>query len=701
MSDKLKSPIAYLKGVGPVKAEVLQKELGIFTFGHLLLHFPFRYIDLSKIYSTEELHAELPFVQLVGKLGTLQEIGSGRGKRLSASFRDATGEVELVWFQGQKWVKQSLRPGGRYRVMGKPNAFGRKISLAHPELEFLPDGKTTDTLQGLRPVYSTTEKLKKKGLDSRQLTKLIHECLTQCLPEIGEILPANLLGQHKLLSRRSAFQHIHFPESMQMQKQASYRLKFEELLLLQIKLLRTSLHRKKHLPGFAMGKVGAQFNAFFHEHLPFTLTNAQKRVTKEIHHDMRTGKQMNRLLQGDVGAGKTLVALLSMLLAIDNHTQALLMAPTEILAQQHYQSIQKMLDPLPVRVELLTGSTSQAERRNIHEGLQNGNVHILIGTHALIEDTVKFKALGLAVIDEQHRFGVAQRAKLWKKGEKAPHILVMTATPIPRTLAMTVYGDLDTSVLDELPPGRKAIETRHYFEKNRLKVFGFIKQEIAKGRQVYMVYPLIEESDKLDLQNLMQGYEAVCRAFPKPHYQVSVVHGKMKAEDKEAEMQRFKRGETHIMVATTVIEVGVDVPNASVVLIENAERFGLSQLHQLRGRVGRGAAQSYCLLLTSYKLSADARKRMATMVETNDGFKIAEVDLEIRGPGDVGGTQQSGIPQLKLANLVQDQDILAMARKAAKAILRVDPALSQGENAIIKRLTERNAHNQVEWNLIS
>ena len=622
MDTPLKSPIEYLKGVGPAKAELLKKELGIFTFGHLLLHFPFRYIDRSKIYPIAEVTEDLPYVQTLGKLSAISETGTGRAKRLVAKIQDNSGVLDLVWFQGQKWVKQTLKPGQLYLVFGKPTAYGTKLNMAHPEMELVTNKEALNKSSGLRPVYSTTEKLKKRGLDSKQIEKLQKLCLEQCSKHIYEILPPEILQGVKLVDRRLAFHQMHFPQSMEHQKKAHFRLKFEELFLLQMRILRNAKTRNENTQSVPIPKVGELFNEFFHEKLPFELTGAQKRVVREIHHDMKKGQQMNRLLQGDVGSGKTLVALLSMLLAVDNGCQALLMAPTEILATQHYKSISSFLFGLGVEIKLLTGSTSQAERKIIHAGLRDGSLHILIGTHALIEDNVLFKRLGLAVIDEQHRFGVAQRAKMWKKGQIPPHILVMTATPIPRTLAMTVYGDLDTSVLDELPPGRKPIQTAHYYEKNRLKVFGFIKEQIAEGRQVYIVYPLIDESEKLDLQNLMQGYEAITKSFPSPDYKVSVVHGKMKPDDKEAEMQRFKTGQTQIMVATTVIEVGVDVPNASVMIIENAERFGLSQLHQLRGRVGRGAKQSYCLLLTGYKLSADARKRLETMVATNDGFRI-------------------------------------------------------------------------------
>lgn len=643
----------------------------------------------------------MPLVQTVGRLSKLKEVPGKKVTRLTAEIVDETGRLEVVWFKGLKWLKQTLKPGQTYLVFGKPTAFGSSVNMAHPELELMTSDVPQSKAAHLRPVYSTTEKLKKKGLDSRQLEKLVKACLQLTSSSILEMLPESILQSFRMVDRRVAFHQIHFPGSVDSQRKAEFRLKFEELFLLQLKILRTAQNRKVQFRSYPMPKVGDNFNRFFKEKLPFELTGAQKRVVKEVHHDMRAGYQMNRLLQGDVGSGKTLVALLCMLLAIDNGTQTALMAPTEILATQHYKGISDFLYGIGVRVELLTGSTPQSERRVIHEGLQNGEVHVLIGTHALLEDKVEFQKLGLAVIDEQHRFGVAQRAKLWRKGEFPPHILVMTATPIPRTLAMTLYGDLETSVLDELPPGRKPVQTSHYYEKNRLKVFGFLKKQIELGRQVYIVYPLIDESEKLDLQNLMQGYESISKAFPSPEYKVSVVHGKMKPDDKETEMQRFKKGETQIMVATTVIEVGVDVPNASVMVIENAERFGLSQLHQLRGRVGRGAEHSFCLLLTGYKLSSEARKRLDTMVATNDGFRIAEVDLEIRGPGDVSGTQQSGLPQLKIANLVTDQKVLSLAREAALTVLEEDSEFQKEENSVLKRLSETNAEARISWNIIS
>lgn len=698
---KLHTPIEYLKGVGPKKGELLRKELGIAEVRDLINYFPFRYIDRSRIYKLAELTEDMSLVQCMGRLGQFKLQGGGRRKRLTAELTDDTGSMELVWFQGARWVSQSLKPGQVYLVFGRPGKFGRKMSMAHPEMELMTRPENLKKRSGLRPVYSSTEKLKKAGLETRHLEKLMKQMLEQLTERIPEILPQDYLDQLKLVDRQLAFYQVHFPCDQAAMQHARRRLKFDELLLVQLQILSNANQTHKERKGYLLDQVGEMFNRFYDEKLPFKLTGAQKRVVKEIHRDMRSGIQMNRLLQGDVGSGKTVVALLSILLAIDNGKQAALMAPTEILARQHYQGISDMLYGLPVGVEVLTGSSSKADRQRIHDGLRNGSVHLLIGTHALIEDQVMFDRLGLVIIDEQHRFGVAQRARLWEKGKELPHVLVMTATPIPRTLAMTLYGDLDTSVLDELPPGRKEIVTRHSYEKDRLQIFGFLKKQIAEGRQVYIVYPLIEESAKLDLQNLMEGYESIQRAFPAPDYKISIVHGRMKAEDKQKEMMRFKAGQTHIMVATTVIEVGVDVPNASVMVIENADRFGLSQLHQLRGRVGRGASQSYCVLISGHKLSNDARRRLECMVQTNDGFKIAEVDLEIRGPGDLTGTQQSGLPAFKIANLVTDYKELKLARYLAMEILKSDPRLEEerhrGLNISLRKLRE----NQLDWSLIS
>lgn len=701
MKDLLNTPIEYLKGVGPEKAKVLRSELGIDTFRHLAQHYPFRYIDRSRIYPIGELSEELPFVQVKGKLMRIQEAGTGKGKRLTAQLVDKTGSIELVWFAGASWVQKTLKAGLTYIVFGKPGLFGHKLNMAHPEMELLKADVKMENRSGLRPVYHTTEKLKKRALDTKQLEKLVKTMLTQLGGEIEETIPGYLCKEYHLVDRKVALYQIHFPSDAGAMQKARFRLKFEELFFLQLQILQSSRKRQSRLQGYPLPVVGDLFNRFYKETLPFELTGAQKRVVREIHHSTRQGAQMNRLLQGDVGSGKTLVALLAMLMAVDNGKQAALMAPTEILAKQHYTGISFFLKDLPITVRLLTGSTPKGQRRLIHEELESGACHILIGTHALIEDKVKFNCFAMAIVDEQHRFGVAQRARLWTKSKIAPHVLVMTATPIPRTLAMTLYGDLETSVLDELPPGRKPIDTRHYFEKSRLQVYGFIKTQIDLGRQVYIVYPLIEESEKLDLNNLMEGYESITREFPSPQYKVSVVHGRMKAEDKDLEMHRFKEGKTQIMVATTVIEVGVDVPNASVMVIENAERFGLSQLHQLRGRVGRGSNKSYCVLITGQKLSNEGRRRMETMVQSNDGFKIAEVDLEIRGPGDISGTQQSGLPNLKIADLVSDSEIVGLAREAAKKVLENDQSLSHPAHSMIQTELQKLANNWANWSLIS
>lgn len=697
MKDILETPIEFLKGVGPEKAKLFNKEMAVYSFGDLLSYYPFRYIDRSRFYKISELHEELPLVQLKGRLTRVEEIG----KRLVATLTDDTGSLELVWFAGVNWIKKTLKAGVPYVVFGKPSLFGSKLNMSHPEMEVLTAEVKLENRSGFRPVYSSTEKLKKRNLDSKQIEKLINTCLKLHGEKIIDELPEYLLQENKLVDKRIALHQIHFPRDVSALQKAQFRLKFEELLLLQLQILSSTHTRQAKLKGYPLPKVGGNFNKFYHDILPFELTNAQKRVVREIHHGIRTGRQMNRLIQGDVGSGKTLVALLAMLMAIDNGKQAAMMAPTEILARQHFTNISFLLKDLPVNVRLLTGSTPQRERKLIHEELLNGECHILVGTHALIESKVQFKAFAMAVVDEQHRFGVAQRAKLWLKSDIAPHVLVMTATPIPRTLAMTLYGDLETSVIDELPPGRKPIDTKHFFEKGRLQVYGFIKKQIDEGRQVYIVYPLIEESEKLDLNNLMQGYESITRTFPAPQYQVSVVHGRMKAGDKELEMQRFKAGKSQIMVATTVIEVGVDVPNASVMVIENAERFGLSQLHQLRGRVGRGANKSYCVLITGHKLSKEGRKRIETLVQSNDGFQIAEVDLELRGPGDISGTQQSGLPNLKIANLVTDSQLIGLARETALKILNADKLLQKPENLSLNKLLLKSKESASDWSLIS
>lgn len=693
------TPLEYLKGVGPAKADILKKELSLFTFGDLLRHYPFRYIDRTRFYKIREIDPELPFVQVSGTLTGKSLTGDRRNKRLVAYLQDETGMLELVWFQGIKWIEKNLQTGAEYIAAGKPTLFKSRINIVHPEMELRTESRP-ELQTALQPVYPSTEKLKTFFLDSKGIMKLVRQLL-QSVNHIPEILPDDLLEKYKLPSRHIAFNHIHFPPDSKSLQKAQARLKFEELFLLQLKLLRTMRFRKAKSKGQVFEQVGAYFNTFYEEHLPFELTGAQKRVIKEIRQDTITGKQMNRLLQGDVGSGKTVVALMTMLLALDNGFQSCIMAPTEILAQQHFASISSLLKGLDVPVKLLTGSSSAKERKLIHEELINDRLPILIGTHALIEEKVQFKNLGMVIIDEQHRFGVEQRAKLWKKNIIPPHVLVMTATPIPRTLAMTLYGDLDISVIDEMPKGRKPIETVHRFDSNRNRVFGFLREEIAKGRQIYIVYPLIQESEKMDYKDLMDGYESITRAFPPPQYQVCIVHGKMKSVDKDYEMKRFAGGKAHIMVATTVIEVGVNIPNASVMVIESAERFGLSQLHQLRGRVGRGAEQSYCILMTGNKLSAEAKSRIETMVRTNDGFEIAETDLKLRGPGDLLGTQQSGVLDLHIADLAKDQLILQEARICAQAILTEDPDLGLQKNSSLNAYLLNEGKRSFNWEKIS
>ncbi len=678
----LDTPIEFLKGVGPLRAELLRKELGIVVFSDLLFHYPFRYIDRSKFYKVAELNEDLPLVQLKGVLTRIQVHGGKRPGRLTAVFTDDTGQMDLVWFQGIRWIKDVLKPNREYIVFGKPTLFNGRFNMVHPEMEDAAAAEKFTSI-ALTGVYATTEKCKSKGLDSKGIQKLIKTLALNLPQNIGETMNSDILNRYKLAGRRNALMNIHLPADEKSLAAAQYRLKFEELFFIQLRLLRSKINRQQLLKGKGIEKIGDIFNTFYTSHLPFELTNAQKRVLREIRQDMGSGKQMNRLLQGDVGSGKTMVALLSMLMVLDNGYQACMMAPTEILANQHFYAISEYLKHMDIRVGLLTGSTKSAHRKFLLEELNEGRLQIIIGTHALIESRVQFNNLGLVVIDEQHRFGVEQRAKLWMKDEFVPHVLVMTATPIPRTLAMTLYGDLESSVIDELPPGRKPVKTVHKTEAHRLAVFGFLKQEIEKGRQVYIVYPLIEESEKLDYTNLMQGYDTICKEFPMPEYQVSIVNGRMKAVDKDFEMKRFVEGKSNIMVATTVIEVGVNIPNASVMLIESAERFGLSQLHQLRGRVGRGADQSYCILMTGNKLSNDARLRMRTMCDTNDGFKIAEVDLELRGPGDLAGKQQSGVVNLKIANLARDQKVLELARMAANEVLSKDEHLELPENGVL------------------
>lgn len=694
------TPIEYLKGVGPQKAEILKKELQLFTIGDLLQLYPFRYIDRTKFYKIKQLHADLIGAQVLGRLISLQEVGEKKSKRLVGQFRDETGSIELVWFQSISWLQKSLKIGSAYIIYGKPTEFNGHISITHPEMELYNSKEKKVGNMNMQPVYSSTEKLKKFNLDSKGIQKLQQTALETIYNSLVDNIPAYILEKQQLADYKQSILTIHFPQDVNQLNAAIKRLKFEELFFIQLRLLRNKQLNTQKYKGHVFNHVGEKFNTFFNERLPFPLTNAQKRVIKEIRVDTNTGVQMNRLVQGDVGSGKTIVALMSMLLAVDNGYQACMMAPTEILATQHYNGLKELLGDGLCNIKLLTGSTSMKERRIIHQELEEGTLDILIGTHALIEDKVKFKNIGFVVIDEQHRFGVEQRAKLWRKNAIPPHMLVMTATPIPRTLAMTMYGDLDISIIDELPAGRKPIKTVHFFENQRLRVFGFMREEISKGRQVYIVYPLIKESEKMDLLNLESGLESLQKEFPLPNFKISIVHGKMPVKDKDFEMQRFVKGETQIMVATTVIEVGVNVPNASVMIIENSERFGLSQLHQLRGRVGRGAEQSYCILMSGNKLSKEGRTRLETMVQTNDGFEIAEVDLQLRGPGDISGTQQSGILEMKIADLAKDQQLLTSARQTVIDIFKEDPGLSLAKNEkLAQYLNQRNP--SISWDKIS
>jgi len=697
MQSKLHNNIEFLKGVGSKRAEILQKELNIFTWNDLIHHFPFRYVDKSKFYRIEEINEDTQFIQIKGVLKSMQLIGANRKRRLQGTFEDDSGSIDLVWFAKTDWIQKALKTGVEYVVYGKPKKFGRSFSITHPEIKTA--GEIVKQNHSLEPVYNTTEKMKKFNLDSKGISRLQMNALEQLNhTELTEILPLDVLDAYKLLSRNKAYHEIHFPNTEESLSKAIFRIKFEELLLIQLRLLRSKINRNIQNKGFVFEKIDNKFQEFYEKYLPFELTGAQKRVLKEIRKDTLSGKQMNRLLQGDVGSGKTIVSLMTMLMAIDNGFQACIMAPTEILAQQHMDGIADLVKAAGIRCALLTGSVKGKPRKQLLLALAEGEIDILIGTHALIEDSVVFKNLGMVVVDEQHRFGVAQRAKLWKKNTQPPHNLVMTATPIPRTLAMTLYGDLDVSIIDELPPGRKPIQTIHRRENSRLAVFGFIDKEIKKGRQVYIVYPLIEESETLDYNHLMDGYESVKRQFPE--LAISIVHGKMKPVDKEYEMKRFVEGKTQIMVATTVIEVGVNVPNASMMVIESAERFGLSQLHQLRGRVGRGAEQSYCVLMTGLKLSNESKARMNIMVETNDGFRIAEEDLRLRGPGDIEGTQQSGIADLRLASLSKDNKILMLAREVATHILNDDPFLDKHENVFLKEYMIAQ-HQQKGWGRIA
>jgi len=696
----LDTAIEYLKGVGSQRAELLNKELGIFTVRDLLVHYPFRYVDRTKFYQIREVRPNSAEVQVKGVITQVATIGRQRGKRMVATLRDESGTMELVWFKGLQWIGKIVKRGTPLIVFGKPTLFNGKLQMTHPELEVAGSPQAEANVAGLHPVYSSTEKLKTKGLDSRGLERIITNALARLTRnELPENLSRAIREQHRLIARFEAMRIIHRPAGMAELRQAQARLKFEELFFIQLRVLKHKVNRTAAAKGFVFEKIDHCFDLFYKNNLPFELTGAQKRVLREIRKNVLSGRQMNRLLQGDVGSGKTIVALMVMLMALDNGFQACLMAPTEILAQQHFTNIRKMVKGLGIRVALLTGNVKGRQRKALLKLLQAGELHLLIGTHALIENAVAYHNLGCVIIDEQHRFGVAQRARLWMKNEHPPHVLVMTATPIPRTLAMTVYGDLDVSVIDELPPGRKPVQTIHRYDQSRLKVFRFLKEQIEAGRQVYIVYPLIQESEKMDYKDLMDGYESIQRAFPE--YETSIVHGQMKPDDKDFEMQRFVEGKTQLMVATTVIEVGVDVPNASVMVIESAERFGLSQLHQLRGRVGRGADQSYCLLMTGHKLSNEARQRLSTMTGTNDGFKIAEVDLKLRGPGDIEGTQQSGLLDLRIANVIADEHVLKQARQTARQVLQADPTLSAQDNLPLRLHLQQLLKGRPDWSRVS
>jgi len=699
-ANLMQTPIDYLKGVGPNRADLLRKELGIHTYQDFINFFPNRYLDKTRFYKINELQQNSSEVQVTGKIINLKTVEQKNGKRLVAEFIDETGKMELVWFRGHKWIRENLKLNTPYVIFGKTNWFNGLFSMAHPEVELLEEHEKSMRIV-MQPVYPSTEKLSNKGITNRVVNKLMQQLFIETRGQFYDTLSEEIKEELKLISRADALFNIHFPKSQELLSNAQFRLKFEELFYIQLQLLIKNMLQKQRIKGFVFDQIGNNFTEFYKEHLPFQLTGAQKRVIREIRSDLGSGAQMNRLLQGDVGSGKTIVALMSMLIALDNGFQACLMAPTEILSVQHYNGLFELCKELNTSIFLLTGSTKASKRREIHEKLENGEIDILIGTHALLEDKVKFKNLGLAIIDEQHRFGVEQRSKLWKKNHLPPHILVMTATPIPRTLAMSLYGDLDISVIDELPPGRQSIKTVHRYDSNRLKVFRFIKDEISKGRQIYIVYPLIQESSTMDYKDLMDGYESIVREFPMPEFQISILHGQMKPVDKEFEMQRFVKRETQIMVATTVIEVGVDVPNASVMIVESSERFGLSQLHQLRGRVGRGGEQSYCILMTGFKLSSDAKTRLQTMVGTNDGFEIAEVDLSLRGPGDLMGTQQSGILNLKIADIVKDSQILKTARDYAKKLLTEDPELKLEKNKMIRYTYAQLGKHKNIWNYIS
>jgi ATP-dependent DNA helicase RecG len=701
IQDFLETNVTYLSGVGPKRADLLNKELNISTYRDLLYYFPYKYIDRTKFYKIAELDPDLPFVQIKGIIKGYYSEGHGNGKRLVADFQDETGILKLVWFKGLKWITGNYTPGVEFIVFGKPGVFNGMINIIHPEIEAV--NKVAERISSaLQAQYSTTEKLKNQFITSKTISKIIGNLLQQVKFRIQDTLPAYLVTRFRLMELHDALNKIHFPENPDELERARYRLKFEELFYIQLNLIRFKTFRNIRQKGFVFSSVGANFNDFYFNNLPFTLTEAQKRVMKEIRRDLGSGRQMNRLLQGDVGSGKTLVALMSMLIALDNGYQACIMAPTEILANQHFQTISKLLDGMDIKTCLLTGSSKKASRKIIAESLLDSSLSILIGTHALLEENVQFKNLGLVIIDEQHRFGVEQRAKLWQKNLNPPHILVMTATPIPRTLAMTLYGDLDVSVIDELPPGRVPVKTMHFTDAEKNKVFGFMRSQIAEKRQIFVVYPLIKESETMDYKDLEDGWDTISRVFPPPKYCISVVHGKMTSANKELSMKLFKDGNAHILIATTVIEVGVDIPNATVMVIESAERFGLSQLHQLRGRVGRGADQSYCILMSSDKLSREAEKRIEVMVRTNDGFEIAEMDLQLRGPGDIEGTQQSGIPfDLKIASLSKDGQIIEYVRNIAEEILNKDPLLADGRNSLLKTELERLFSQKQSWSNIS
>ena len=699
MSEKQTS-IEYLKGVGPERARLLKEELKITTIDDLLHFFPNRYIDRSQFHLINELPKNNSEVQIKGKITQIEILQQKKGKRMVAHFEDTSGKMDLIWFRGYKWIRENLKLNQSYIIFGRLNWFKGYVSMPHPEMELEVNfNKSIKKL--FYPIYPSTEKLIRSGISQRVIQKLVLNLIEMGGNFFSETLPKYVLDYYKLINKNVALKEIHFPTSQKKLSQAQIRLKFEELTYIQLQLILKNQQRKRKIKGFIFSEIGSTLKNFYNHQLPYQLTSAQKRVIREIREDMGSGRQMNRLLQGDVGSGKTIVALFAILIAIENNFQACFVAPTEILAQQHFNSLRELLSDSNINLNLLTGSTKAKERKIINLGLENGTLQILIGTHAVFEENVRFKNLGLAIIDEQHRFGVAQRAKLWSKNTTPPHILVMTATPIPRTLAMSLYGDLDISLIDEMPPGRKPIKTMHKYDNNRLKVFQFIKEKIKEGRQIYVVYPLIEESEKLDFKDLMDGYESLSRSFPIPKFQISIVHGKMKADDKAYEVKRFAEGKTQIMVATTVIEVGVNIPNASVMIIESAERFGLSQLHQLRGRVGRGNEQSYCILMTGSKLSDESKIRVQTMVKTNNGFEIAEVDLKLRGPGNILGTQQSGILRLKIADIVKDNKLLKIARELAKRILKKDPKLENSENQIIKRNLSNLQYESNIWNLIS